>query len=251
MLHWESQAHYVLKVKEHDDWGPELSRINRGNTSWDLLRPPPPDKHWQFLGGVKGEAGSAGILLAYRYYARKFLQFIMEIQPYDWIIYVRSDYVYLCSPPPLLHLNPQKIYVPRCENYNGISDRFTIMTSEKADIYLGITEDLLAHTEFWREYLEGNCGNNINLECLIKLYLLRHGQVVDFFNPVSFTIKRDSDPTRWRGGMGSYIGSGRPYGFRLKYPDEYHFASKTCSSEMLGNNVNFTEYLSEMFHSND
>ena len=79
VVDWEMLARYVLKVKEQDDWGPELSRINRGNTSWEILRQPPIDQHWQFLGGVKNQTGSAGILLAYRYYARVLLRAVLEI----------------------------------------------------------------------------------------------------------------------------------------------------------------------------
>ena len=244
VVDWEMLARYVLKVKEQDDWGPELSRINRGNTSWEILRQPPIDQHWQFLGGVKNQTGSAGILLAYRYYARVLLRAILEIEHYDWVIYVRADYVYLCSPPPLHNLNPHIIYVPHCENYGGFTDRFTIMTSQKADVYLGITEDLLHDGMFWRELLTGHCGDNANLECLLKLYLNHRGQEVDFFSPVSFTIRRHTDPTRWSAGMESEIG--RPFGFRLKYETEYIMATETCR-EILGSDVNYTEYLSEMF----
>ena len=245
VLHWEMQARYILKVNEHEDWAPEFTRINRGNRSWEILRQPATEM-WQFLGGVKGQRGSAGILLAYRYYARMFLRSILEIQPYHWVIYVRSDYVYLCSPPPIIDLNPRKLYMPLCEHYGGYSDRFTIMTSEKADIYLGITEDLLAHGEFWHEYLKENCGGNANLECLIKLYLHRRGQEVEFFSPVSFTVRRDTDPTRWSAGTESDVG--RPYGFRLKYQDEYILAAETCKLT-IGSGGNVTGYLSEMLHS--
>ena len=245
VVHWEMQARYVLKVKEHEDWAPELTKINHGNSSWEILREPAME-HWQFLGGVMGQPGSAGILLAYRYYASIFLRSILKIEPYHWIFYVRSDYVYLCSPPPIIALNPRKLYMPLCEHYGGYSDRFTIMTSEKADIYLGITEDLLAHGEFWHEYLKENCGGNANLECLIKLYLHRRGQEVEFFPPVSFTVRRDIDPTRWSAGAESDVG--RPYGFRLKYQDEYRLAAETCKST-IGGDGNVTGYLSEMLHS--
>ena len=244
VVHWEMQARYVLKIKEHEDWAPEFTRINRGNTSWGILRQQPVEI-WQFLGGVKGQQGSAGILLAYRFYARMFLRSILEVEPYQWVIYVRSDYVYLCSPPSVISLNPRKIYVPECEHYGGVSDRFTIMTSEKADIYLGITEDLLAHGKFWREYLKEFCGGNANLECLIKVYLHRQGQEVAFFSPVSFTVRRDTDPTRWSAGIESDIG--KPHGFLLKYPSEYRSAEETCKP-IIGMSTNVTEYLSEMLH---
>ena len=248
VVHWEGKARYILKVKEHEDWGPELTRINRGNGSWEIILLKANENFEFELGGVRNHNGSAGILLAYRYYARVFLGSILEIESYHWVIFVRSDYVYLCSPPPVISLDPRAIYVPDCEHYGGVSDRFTIMTAEKADLYLGITEDILAHGELWRDRIRRVCGYYTNFECLIKAYLQHHAVEVGFFSPVSFTVRRKIDPFRWSDGNNTSR-FGESFGLQLKYPNELHFATETCAKIMGRSNVNFTRYLTQMLHS--
>ena len=87
---WEQRARFVMDVEEHEEWGTELTRINGGNSSWDILI----KNTTQFrtlLGGVQGQIGSSGILLAYRHYARFFLRDILRTEAYQWVVYVRSD----------------------------------------------------------------------------------------------------------------------------------------------------------------
>ena len=225
-VHWERRARYILNVKEHDDWGPEFTRINRGDTSWEILVRNT-TSFQRLLGGIRGQMGSSGILLAYRYYARYFLREILQSQAYQWVVYVRSDYVYLCSPPHPLSLDRGKIYIPQGEEYGGYTDRFTMLPVEKSDLYFGMTEDLLSNTKFWYDHLiRRGCKPSINLECFIKCYLLRHNQYVELFPHVAFTVRRESDPTRWSSGGRSDLF--RPYGLLLKYPPEFQAARSNC-----------------------
>ena len=122
------------------------------------------------------------------------------------------------------------------------------MTAEKADLYLGITEDILAHGELWRDRIRRVCGYYTNFECLIKAYLQHHAVEVGFFSPVSFTVRRKIDPFRWSDGNNT-SNFGEPFGLQLKYPNELHFATETCAKIMGRSNVNFTRYLTQMLHS--
>ena len=226
-IYWERRARYVLNVKEHEDWGQELTRINHGDASWEILVRNT-TSFLGLLGGVFGHTGSSGILLAYRYYARYFLKEILQSQTYQWVVYVRSDYVYLCSPPHPLSLDRAKIYIPEGEGYGGFTDRFTILPVEKADLYFGMTEDLLSNSKFWyNNLLRKNCQWKINLECFIDSYLIRFSQHVELFPHVAFTVRRDSDPTRWAEG-GKNILFYHNFGLRLKYPPEFHAARNNC-----------------------
>lgn len=223
--HWIKRAKYVLSIKEFRNWIHELTRINRGNSSWEVLIENSTLVP-ALLGGVRGQMGSSGIILAYRHYARSFLKKILKSQYYKWIVYVRSDYVYLCSPPHPWSLSPDRIYIPLGEEYGGFTDRFTLLSAEKADIYFAMTEHLLSNAYFWFEQLQLNCVLTINIECYIKMYLNFTHQTVEQFPHVAFTVKRGVDKTRWSAGKHDRLFD--PIGLLLKYPAEFTRARETC-----------------------
>ena len=223
--HWLKRARYVLSIKEFRNWIHELTRINRGNSSWEVLIENSTIVPALF-GGVRGQMGSSGIILAYRHYARSFLKKILKTQSYKWVLYVRSDYVYLCSPPHPWSLSPDKIYIPVGEEYGGFTDRFTLLSAEKADVYFAMTEHLLSHAHFWLEQLQQHCVLAINIECYIGLYLNLTHQTVEQFSHVSFTVKRSVDKSRWSAGKHDKLFD--PIGLLLKYPAEFTRARETC-----------------------
>ncbi|KAK3250291.1 hypothetical protein CYMTET_40341 [Cymbomonas tetramitiformis] len=120
------KAKYVWDVDEKPDWGVVLDDVSQD----DQLR-----FKWrrlclikeQFLGGVKpcNHSGSGGIQLAYRHLALQKISTAQLVSVYDWFIYTRSDYVYLCSPLPIKLLPNDAIYLPTGQGYGGYTDRWS------------------------------------------------------------------------------------------------------------------------------
>lgn len=219
------RAKYIWEVKEYDDWGDVFSIISKGNQSWRNLCEI--SKQAQFLGGAANcHPGSAGILLAYRYFARRHLNIMSVQDQYKWVIFTRSDYDYLCSPPCLSTLNSNSLYVPSGESYGGYTDRFTILPASMANDSFAITEDLIMNWEWWQNRLLDRYNGSVNLEILIKEYVLKMSLPITLFPHVAFTIRRSRDPTRW--ATGSVTNKTRVYGLNVKYKMELNEALKTC-----------------------
>ena len=227
------RAKYIWEEKEHDDWGEVLDAVNNGDTSWRSLCRFNPQTNkvenpegiydLQFLGGVKNcHDGSAGILLAYRYLAYKYIQESSFQNVYDWFIYTRSDYTYLCSPPNIDFFLSTTVYVQSVCGYGGLSDRHTYIPSNLVLSALNITADLVND---WHYYYNLKIKKQ-NLEILIKEYFVKKGIPHDFFRHTAFTVRADNDSTRWRVGKvhEKMIGTG----LKVKYLEELDEASKNC-----------------------
>jgi hypothetical protein len=176
----------------------------------------------QFLGGVKNcHPGSAGILLAYRYLAYKYIQESNLQNVYDWFIYTRSDYTYLCSPPKIDSFLP-KVYVQSVCGYGGLSDRHTYIPSGLVLSVLNLTADLVSD---WHFYYNLKMVRP-NLENLIMHYFIKKGIPYEFFRHTGFTVRAENDPTRWTEGKvhEKLIDTG----LKVKYPEELDEASKNC-----------------------
>ena len=182
----------------------------------------------QFLGGVKlnntcRHPGSAGMLLAYR---RLALEKVIENDlnsKYDWIIYTRTDYLYLCHPPRLDALMGNFIYIPRGEEYGGITDRLHYIPGKLISKALNITNNILSDPFSWLFPLR----EGANLEQLLATYYAAEKILFRKFRHVAFTVRTEEDPSSWSLGFKHSI----LQKFRLspKYKKEIINAVKTCS----------------------
>ncbi|KAK3252765.1 hypothetical protein CYMTET_37956 [Cymbomonas tetramitiformis] len=190
------RAKYLWEVVERDDWGEVLDSLSQDHKlrfGWRALclsrqvEPPP-----QFLGGVKPchHNGSAAILLAYRYLALQKLEELELISVYDWFIYTRSDYVYLCPPLPLRLFPKDAIYVPTGQGYGGYTDRHALIPSSLVRLALNITSDFVLHWQYWYDlvdtHLKTQPSQQVNLEVLDDV-----GQILVEFH-VSTTLGMNS-----------------------------------------------------------
>ena len=183
----------------------------------------------QFLGGVKlndtcAHPGSAGMLLAYR---RLALEKVIEKSlnsKYDWIIYSRTDYLYLCHPPSLEVFNEDFIYVPRGEEYGGITDRLHYIPAKLIIKALNITNDILSDPFAWLMPL----GAGANLEKLLNTYYRKMNISFEKFPHVAFTVRTEYDPSSW--SQGFQYRTLQDFHLSPKYRDEMQESFENCAN---------------------
>ena len=236
LIAFRNRAKYVWEQPELDDWGQVLDSIGN-NSSWRELCTHRISPHcrshenvtWQFLGGVRNcHDGSAGILLAYRYLT---LQKLLENQgailnDYDWFIYTRADYVYLCSPQPLSYFSSNFLYTPYGQGSGGITDRHTYIPRHLVTRVLNITEHIVINWKFWFDRLCASKSNYINLEKLLLEHLYMTGTHFKNFWHTAFTVRTAVDPSRWARGDEHHIM--KKYKLKVKYTSEVGDANTSC-----------------------
>jgi hypothetical protein len=224
--HLKRLSRFWWEVPEFDDWGEVLNEIGGKDLRWRKMCNL---EKAQFLGGVRNcHQGSAGILLCYRNMFKQQWDHHSLSHIYDWVIYTRSDYVYLCSPPNLHCLNSDHVYIPYGEEYNGFTDRFAIVSSNLVPIFFNLTKNLISNPDYWYDRFKQ--VDYINLELLIKLFANYVNIPIRQFSHVAFTVKPSYYPPRWSAGA-SYLAL-NPYHLIAKYPPEVKMANATCDPWM-------------------
>ena len=224
LLHRASR--HVWEVPEYDDWGIVLDQAASKNCASSNWRKLCADVDAQFLGGVKPcrHPGSAGILLAFRYL---FTQKLAELQGYDWFVFTRADFLYLCDHVDVRLLDPTKVWAKLGEEYGGYSDRHIVTHHTLVRKTHGVTEDVVCNPDVYRELVRDKEGW-YNLESVLKEYWQRAGLAVSQFPLPAFTVRAEGDSTRW--SQGKEHADTAHLGVRIKYPDEYELAKRMCNT---------------------
>jgi hypothetical protein len=226
------RAKFIWTLPEYEDWADGFMIISGGDDGWRNFCALQDEQDIQVLGGVGNcHTGASGILLAYRYFLiDKLLEHDITFS-YDWIVFTRSDYCYLCSPPPLARLEHRTVHVPAGEEYFGYTDRFSLFPAGMALTVLGVTEDLVLNWSFWIrkfKYLKRRY-HVVNIEMVLKSYWDLRGLPVTQFPLTAFTVKTQLDGSRHSKGVADPRLA--PYGLLAKYPTEVKRASATCGPE--------------------
>jgi len=236
---------YMWEVPEYADFGSVLDEIitelppslSSGAASSNYVKP----KDWRKLCALRGQVhvfsgispcpdGSAGILLAYRYLLMKRVVSLGLAKKYDWFFFTRTDYLYLCAPPPITAFNKSFVYFPRGETYGGFTDRMSMMPASLLVSSLNITSDLVLNTDFWADQILFWPDFFSNIESAIRVYFTKALIPVQTFNHTGALVKRDVDPTRSR-AHGNFDFELFRYGLSVKYPRELVEATKVCFAE--------------------
>jgi hypothetical protein len=174
----------------------------------------PPAESWrrflqiksQFMGGIvdpdNHHEGSAAILIFFRWFLYKNLVESGAIDKYDRFIITRSDYIWRLEHPALDVLPADKIWVPNCETYDGITDRHTVIPRAHMRDYCGLLHAMIGPRA--DEYFElMNKQQPFNLEKFILFHLKMCGlaDLVSFFPYVAFTIRPTNVESRWGHGF--------------------------------------------------
>jgi hypothetical protein len=204
-------------IKRAEKENPEDYVLDYGINLYKLRTPytKPPTESWrrflkiknQFMGGIldaeNQHHGSAAILIFFRWFLWKKLVESGAVEQYDRFVITRSDYIWRLEHPKLENLPADKIWVPNCETYNGITDRHTVIPRAMMRDYCGILSAMLKPTVSDDYYEKMMVIGNFNLEKLILFHLEQCGLAnrVDFFPYVMFTIRPLDVNSRWGTGF--------------------------------------------------
>jgi hypothetical protein len=137
--------------------------------------------------------------------------YIEILKNYEYIIYTRFDQFYTD-----IHIEgkPDKILIPKGEDYFGVCDRHAVIPCKFITQYLGICDyiDSTATSRYPSDYL--NC-ETVYFNQLQENGLSDNIERIDRFQ---FTTSLKKDKTNWR------ISKYRLYGYKdlyIKYPDEF------------------------------
>lgn len=155
--------------------------------------------------------------------------YIEILKNYEYIIYTRFDQFYTD-----IHIEgkPDKILIPKGEDYFGVCDRHAVIPCKFITQYLGICDyiDSTATSRYPSDYL--NC-ETVYFNQLQENGLSDYIERIDRFQ---FTASLKKDKTNWR------ISKYRLYGYKdlyIKYPDEFVISIENLLSK---NNVLFKKF---------
>lgn len=204
-----AHAQHVWLFHEVEDWGDAYDfaakEMNAEPKAWrQVLK----IKN-QVFGGVKDKEnehwGSAGILLFFRWFLLHELKRSGLEDAYNWFIVTRSDYYYpLPHPSPHLleALYPGRIWVPIGEEYEGISDRHTVVSRTMLRPALNLLDDVFLKPDELFKNMSGIRPDKWNLESFIKYHWTKVGiwPHVAKFPRCMFAVRSQGTPTRWARG---------------------------------------------------
>src|SRR5262249_10984024 len=140
---------------------------------------------------------------------------------YDRFVISRSDFVWLCSHPPLSVLDRGAIWIPDGEYYGGFTGRHLVVSRADVVNCLNVIEDVLLHPIQLYEGMKHQMS--WNLEQFLAHHLARRRllQKVKVFPYVMYTARlaRDDSPTWRRGNYEPAVGH------YVKYEGEFRAAS--------------------------
>ena len=215
-------ARYVWSLPEPEDWGKVFDEFQEQmgiHKDWRQLL----QIKKQWLGGVEGEGahlGSAGILLAFRWFLKRSLIDSGLVERYTRFIVTRSDFVHRAPHLPASELDPRFIWVANGENYGGLTDRHIVASQSDILDVLSVGEDLLVDPQLLFDRMEHR--DDWNLERLIFAEFERMGlrERVRRFPYTMYSVRPKGGHTRW--SEGDYK---KRLGYYVKYNGEYRAAS--------------------------
>jgi hypothetical protein len=220
-------AKYKFTVREFDDWGDafdlakhnltkqiDSSERHEADNNWRVLLDVPD----QWLGGVKGpnqHAGSAGILIAMRYFLLKSIIDNELLEKYERFVITRSDFVWKAPHPNPEILDPESVWIPDGEGYGGVTDRHAVLSRSNLISYLNLMERIIRFPgELKAEMLP--MSKRWNLERFIRFCLNKSEVSVRYFPYFMYAVRSWGGSTRWSKGTWS-----DELGYYIKYSSEY------------------------------
>jgi len=236
------EAKYIWNVSESDDWSDVLDEIPSASSEWQnacqQLQSSTADRGPLFLSGI-GDCltpkAKQGLNLAFRYLAQKYILEHNLKEKYDWFVFTRSDFLYLCKVPPLNSLSENCVSIPHGHDYGGFNDRFHVMRSDIVLEALNVSVDLVQN---WHLYSKRPCPNRLcNVEGVLKRHFAKIGLNVCRLNHPGVLVHQvlgSSQTLRYliranRSTKDSaYL---KKKGYIAKYPREIEWAKKGCGGD--------------------
>ena len=219
------RARYVWSVPYYDDWADAVDLMNV--SGWrDIVPQSVKYPHSNFmLGGIGKFKGSMAILGMYKWWLANLIEKHKLHERYSQFVITRNDHYYYC-PYDVSKVNPSLIWVPKGENYGGITDRFYVTGAQNVLASLDIFYPIINDTErfSWLYERNGPPPAGTNSEYVLKTRWRENGLYTKRMHRVMFTCASDSDTSRW-GKPREMV----PEGVRLKYKGEYAMSKWHCS----------------------
>lgn len=214
---WVDEAAELCPHTDGGEW-PQLCDYDEGKPLWggSLTRCP---KH----------VSKSGVHLGYRWHIHQKIMALNLHHQYDYIIYTRADYLYLCDHTSPATINGSQVWVPFGEEYGGYTDRHVVGTGSIMLEALNITQEIVCRSKHYAALIVPAKTNNV--EQLQALVWKNIGLEVGQFPFVAFTVRSEGDPASWTPGDEHHELS--QFGVRVKYQTELNDAVKHCNVSSL------------------
>lgn len=222
------RAKYIWETPEYKEWGDYYVQNFGKDGVWKKVF----DMGKEIgFSGLYGSRGSGAIALAFRDWILKNKKEVLL--SYDRIVVSRSDHFYVAD-HPLVDTN--HFWIPVGEGYGGITDRHHVFPSCDVDLVLGVVKNYINTEKIIEDFEKDN--RHLNLEQVYMKYFTNNDYFdkVKEFKRVQFTVKTETDSTRWWGGMGNRV-IAHPE-LLLKYGHEYDL----CMTGHFGGTHNVDQY---------
>lgn len=215
---FHKNAKYIWKYEEPPDAGDLIDKLmieDDYKENWRVLL----NTGIALMGGVKSETSPKVGIAAYLYAARWILmkQLVNNdlLNKYKWFIITRSDYMWHIPHVPMTYLDPNFVYIPDGERYEGYTDRH-IIVSNKHVVSATSMLDPIIHKPLW--LLEHVKSRNItNIEGLLKFWLDIQGLQIKFYPYTMYTVREKDGPFS-KLNVGTF---NEQLGYVIKYNNEY------------------------------
>lgn len=225
-------AKYLWEIPEYTNWADVFNQAKekyQSKKDWTIAVDA--TRRSALWGGIihknKSIRGSGAVVMAFRHILKNCILDNGLLKKYDRFIITRSDYYYELAHPKLENLDPNFIWIPEGEDYEGITDRHAVVSKEHVIDFLSTLDHLVQHPEsfipFLNEYI------NIERMLLIHFQMLGLDKKIKRYDPISYLIKSENDHSRYSGNniyLPKLSKPGKPKIF-CKYKDEYDNAQKT------------------------
>lgn len=220
---WQ-HAKFKWDAPEYEDWGLayDIAQIEIAKQNNRKI-----EQNWrklikikdQWLGGVRGEgqhAGSAGILIFFRWLL---LQNIVNEgldTKYERFVITRSDFIWENEHPNLNLLDSKYIWIPDGEGYDGVTDRHVVLDQKSLHVYLNLLENILLQPDMLYENMHHKI--DWNLERFIKYHLMTsdYKNKIKFFPYCMYSVREWRGSSSWSFGVWS-----DQMGYYIKYQNEF------------------------------
>ena len=176
--------------------------------------------------------GSAVIIFMMRFFLSQHIERLrLHLDGgYDWFIVTRSDHYYRCEHKLTNKLQPEYVYIPRGEDYGGISDRHMIVHRQHVLASLNILPPLLQHPDQYKGFFQAR--EHHNSEMFVKLRFRQQGLRSQRFPRTMFLAGvAGVDSANWKSAWKTVQSLDKDILF--KYQNEY-YASKRACHKILG-----------------
>lgn len=161
---------------------------------------------YQWMGLIlhSGQQAGSGALQFFRWLALYGLERDGLLKQYRHIVITRSDYLYMRPHPPVHHIKPGELMLPEGEDYDGITDRHTVMHVADAPRVLRISEMMVWGSkeevvEYYRKHIFTRF-KSFNLEKVLLSWYTYLGMNITRFPPTAFVVMDEYDgmKQRWK-----------------------------------------------------